>query len=351
MHIREATSADSAELVALQSRCPQGTSFSVTLVNSPHFFTRVDIHDDYRVYVACEDNRITGSAACVIRDALINGKAEKVGRVFQLFVDPVYRGKGFAGMLLAACQEYLEASEAWLAYAIVMQGNTPSMHSLERQGYIRHRTLPMPGIVVFRDMDLPYRGSVRRATIDDLPALADLLNSTWGSCDFYEPSTVAGLVKMSERVPGLGINNIFLMTRDGQMRASMGFWEMGKVMQMTVKSLSFKMLAAGAAIGAMRLFGPVPRPPRPGDVLHQASLTHMGYIDVEDLSVLLRHVNNHVRAMGIGQIFYACEKSSPLTGITRGFVHIDSAMHLYIKPLRPGLNPGGGPVYITGLDL
>jgi len=351
MHIREATRADSAELVALQSRCPQGTSFRVTLVNSPHFFTRVEIHDDYCVYVVCEDTRIAGSIACIVRDALINGRVEKVGRVFQLFVDPVYRGRGLAGMLLAACEEYLKARDIRLAYAIVMQGNTPSMRCLERQGYVRHRTLPMPGIVVFRDMELPCSENVRQATVDDLPAVAHLLNSIWGSRDFYEPASAAGLANLVERVPGLGINNIFLLTQDGQVLASLGFWEMGRVMQMTVKSLSFKMRAAGAVIGAMRLFGPAPSPPQPGDVLRQASLTHMGYRDTKDLAVLLRHLNNHVYAMGIGQIFYACEKGSPLLGVTRGFVHIDSAMHLYIRPLRLGLRPGSGPVYITGLDL
>jgi GNAT superfamily N-acetyltransferase len=351
MHIREATHADSAELVALQSRCPQGTSFSVTLVNSPHFFTRVDIHDEYRVYAACEDARIVGSIACVVRDALINARVARVGRVFQLFVDPAYRGMGLAGKLLAACEKYLQSRAASLAYAIIMQGNTPSMRCFEGQGYLLHRTLPMPGIVVYRDMDLPCSENVRQATVDDLPAIADLLNSTWGSVDFYEPADAAGLASLAQRVPGLAIDNIFLLTRDGQVRASLGFWEMGRVMRMTVKSLSFKMRAAGAMIGAMRLFGPAPSPPLPGDVLNQAALTHMGYEDSRDLAALLRHLNNHVHAMGIGQIFYACEKGSSLLGITRGFVHIDSAMHLYIRPLQTGLKPGSGPVHITGLDL
>jgi len=97
MVIREARADDNLELRELQARCPQGTTLIVSTVNTPDFFARAKVYEDYKVYVACEGNRIIGSAACAVRDAVVNRKIAKVEHEFQLFVDPEYRGRRIAG--------------------------------------------------------------------------------------------------------------------------------------------------------------------------------------------------------------------------------------------------------------
>jgi hypothetical protein len=35
----------------------------------------------------------------------------------------------------------------------------------------------------------------------------------------------------------------------------------------------------------------------------------------------------------------------------KGFIHVDTAMHLYIKPFQQELSMGVRPVFINGIDL
>ena len=136
MEIREATLEDNDELQKLQVRCPQGTNLVISVVNTPDFFARVKAYRDYKVYVVLEDKRIIGSGACALRNALINGREEKVGYVFQAFVDPDYRGRRIAGKMYEIREEYLRQKGAVLVYSIIMEGNLPSIRHVNREGLI-----------------------------------------------------------------------------------------------------------------------------------------------------------------------------------------------------------------------
>ena len=72
MNICETTIEDNQELQELQAKWTQGKTLIVSLVNTPDFFARAKVYKSYKVFVACEDNQIFGSAACAIREALVN---------------------------------------------------------------------------------------------------------------------------------------------------------------------------------------------------------------------------------------------------------------------------------------
>ncbi|PIX25402.1 MAG: hypothetical protein COZ69_03395 [Deltaproteobacteria bacterium CG_4_8_14_3_um_filter_45_9] len=67
--IRQATPEDNDQLQELQGKCPQVKKLIVSIVNTPDFFARAKAYESYRVFVACEENRIIGSHACGIREA------------------------------------------------------------------------------------------------------------------------------------------------------------------------------------------------------------------------------------------------------------------------------------------
>ena len=177
MEIRPANENDNAALQVLQAKCPQGTTLMVSTINTPDFFARVKAYKDYKVYVACENERIIASAACGIRDAVVNGQVVKIGHQFQAFVHPEYRGRRIAAELTQIREQYLKQRGAILAYALIMEGNIPSMRHVERQYYKHHRTLVMPGISVFKEMDFKCFGKIRPLKVADLDVVADLLNN------------------------------------------------------------------------------------------------------------------------------------------------------------------------------
>jgi hypothetical protein len=80
-------------------------------------------------------------------------------------------------------------------------------------------------------------------------------------------------------------------------------------------------------------------------------LTPVGFREREHLTALLRHVNNLAFLAGIQQIFYLCERGHPLLSSLKGFIHIDTRMHLNVKPLRDDISLAGQPVFINGLDM
>jgi len=303
------------------------------------------------VYVARENNRIIASAACALRDAVVNGKVVKVGHEFQAFVDPEYRGRRIAGQLHQVRENYLQQHGAVLAYALIMEGNTPSMRYIGRQGFQRHCTLVMPSIMVYQKLDTGSRLNIRPIAQEDLAVVANLVNETWQNYELYEPMTADSFARLIARTPAYSYDNILVLEESNQIMACLGFWDWNRVMQITVKALSLKMRAMGILLDMVRLFRPIPRGPQIGDTLKQMALTPIGFRDREYLTALLRHMNNQALSRGIEQMFCLCPRDHPLLTSLKGFLHIDTDMHLYVKPLRDDVSLSDQPVFINGLDL
>jgi GNAT superfamily N-acetyltransferase len=107
MNTREATPGDNQKLQELQAKCPQGKTLIVSIVNTPDFFARAKAYESYMVFVAHEENRIIGSHACAMRNAMVNGKLNKIGYSFQTFISPDHRKKGLAKKLLQYMEDHL----------------------------------------------------------------------------------------------------------------------------------------------------------------------------------------------------------------------------------------------------
>jgi len=351
MDIREASADDNSALIELQAKCPQGTTIIVSTVNKPDFFARAKVYENYNVFVGCENNKIIASSACGLRNAIINNKVEKVGYEFQAFVDPDYRGKRYAGQLQQTREEYLKKQGAVLSYGFIMEGNKPSMRYIERRGFKRHRTVVMPSIAVFKEMDINHKGNIRSISNEDLPAVADLLNNTWQEYEFYEPMTGEELDKVIKRIPGYNINNIFILEEGREIKACLGFLDWSKVTEVIVQTFSLKMKVIISILNLLRVIIPLPAPPKRGSLLKQIVLTPIGFKDIRALTALLKYINNMAYSEGIQQIFFVCERGHPMLGSLNGFIHIDTQMYMYIKPYHENVSLGSKPVFINGLDL
>jgi GNAT superfamily N-acetyltransferase len=351
MYIREATQNDNEELQKLQARCPQGTTLIVSTINTPDFFARVKAYSDYKVYVAIEDNRIVGSTACALRNALVNGKEEKIGHVFQAFVDPEYRGRRIAGQMHQVREEYLRQQGAVLGYSLIIEGNRPSMHYIGREGFKRHRTITMPGLAVYKEMPVESVYKTKTAEIDDLPDIASLVNETWQDYELYEPKSADGLQQFITRTPGYNCDNLLLLEENGKKLACLGFWDWSQVMKISVERLNMKMRLVRLFVDLARFFRPMPSAPRPGEILKQIMLTPIGFKHPKYLAPLLKTINNLARQKGIGYIYCVCEQDHPLLSAIHGFIRIDTSIHVYIKYLRENMILDNKPLFIDGIDL
>jgi GNAT superfamily N-acetyltransferase len=348
MYIREAVPEDNHELQELQAECPQGRSLIVSTVNTPDFFARVKAYGSYKVYVACEEDRIIGSGACAMRDAVVNGKTRRVGYEFQYFTSPNHRRKNIARRLRQRIEEHLVQCGAQLSYALIMKDNLPSMRLFKDEGFKLHRTLLMPAIAVRKEMDVSSEGRIRPAQFQDLTKLADLLNLTWQGHELYEPVSAETLEQSMCRTPAFDYNDLLVLEKNSELLACLGGWDWSKVMRVTVKSLSRKLRMIGWILTTTRILA---RFPKPGDTMKQMMLIFVGFKDLTSLSALIRHLNNNALREGMEQIFCICERGDVLRKSIKGFIRVDSAMHLYTKPLVQNVSMAGMPVFVNGIDL
>lgn len=351
MNIREALPDDNNELQELQANCPQGKTLIVSIVNTPDFFARAKAYESYKVYVACEDNCMIGSAACGMREVFIDGNIRRVGYEFQYFTSPDYRGKGVAKQLHKQIEDYLFQSDTVLSYLLVIEGNLPAMRLFANLGFEHHCALVMPGLAIYRQMNAENKGKIRHSVPKDLAAVAELLNETWQGYELYEPASHEALVRFVTRTPAYSLDNLLILEDQGEILACLGFWDWSQIMKITMKSSSLKMKMMGSFLDIARLLWPMPRMPKVGNTLKQWCLTPIGFKDPRYLAVLLRYLNNLALQGGIEQIFCICGRGHPLISSMKGFIHVDTAMHLYVKPLQQNVSMSDAPVFIDGIDL
>ena len=351
IEIREATARDGQALQELQARCPQGTTLVVQTVNAPDFFDRMRAYPEGKVFIAMDNNTILGSMACALREANIGGERVRVGYQFQGFTAPEARRRKVAAALLEHGHKYLADRGVTLVYALIMEGNFPSMRLCEAYGFARKRDLVMVGLPVFTEVDDDGRHVPRPVSGDDLTTVAELLNQTWEGLDFFEPATADGLESFLQKTPGHGLDNLLIAEHDGRIKAALGYWDWSRVMRVKVLSRSRRMKVIGWMMRLTGIFRPMPRMPQPGQEMKQWMLTPIGFDEPDDLAPLVRRVYNLARQSGVNMVFAISEPDHPMLKAFRGLVRVDTALYLYLKTLRPGVALGDGPVFIDGVDL
>jgi GNAT superfamily N-acetyltransferase len=351
MEIREATQSDNAPLKELQTQCPMGTSLVVTAVNTPDFFARARAYSRPKILVASEGDRIAGTGACAVERARIRGNPETVGYEFQFFTSPEFRRTGVASTLHRYIESYLSENGAILTYCVIMEGNVPSIRLIESHGFKKFRTLAIRSHQVYRQMEVPSTGTIRTATKEDLGAITNLMEGTWGRHELYRPRSPQDLEEFVVRTPELSYESLWLLETEGELQACAGLWDWSKITRMTIDSRSRTIQMMGLAANVIRLFRPMPRSIRPGETIRQAVLTPLAFRSPDSLRSLLVACNNRALERGNDQMLCVAERDDPIFEASRGFIHVDTELHLYIKTLVKGIKISDGPVYLDGIDL
>jgi hypothetical protein len=119
-------------------------------------------------------------------------------------------------------------------------------------------------------------------------------------------------------------------------------------MRVTVKALSRRLQMIGWLLATTRL---LPRFPKPGGTMKQMMLTLIGFNEPAHLAVLIRYFNNQALRKGVEQVFCIYERGDMLSKSMKGFIRVNTALHLYTKPLAENVSIAGGPVFVNGIDL
>lgn len=350
--IRDATPADNQILQTIQGQASFGEGGSISSVNSPDYCWRTGVYPESKVFVAYnEENEPMGTASCAVRAVDVAGKFTIVGYSWNYYTSPNHRRKGVAGVLIEHVEDYFRQHSTAISYVYIMDSNAPSKALFERAGYGLKKALLARYKLVYKNSATVTESSVRCLKSDDLELVAGLINATWQGHDLYSPYTADSLAEFIERVPGFSYENVLVLEKDGQIAACLGYWDRGKVVRTTVRSLDAKMRVASFVLDAARLFTPVPKVLKPGQVMEQYRLMLAGYREADDLRTLVNVVNNRALDAGVYAICGASEIGDPLTQALRNVFQNDVHLLLYVKTLDDGAALSDNPIYVDVIDI
>ena len=349
MHIREATEKDNKELQELQINCDLGTGFKVSLSTAPDFFSRAKAYDTYKVFVACEGNKITGSISCAIRNAVINKQIYKVGYLFQAFTSPDFRKKGINQKLYQYIEDYMTNNGVALSYCMVFEDNKLANFVTRKHGYKLYSNSSMVYLSVYRNMKIKNTNNIRHANKEDLNEISKLLNKTRKGYDLYESSSSSLLAKFIKHTPEFNYKNMLLFEKDGEILACLGYWN--KIIKAEVTALNFKSQVYIVMNKLLKLFKRLPKALEPGFFLKRMLAIKTGYRDLPYLLELFKFINNLAYRDKFNQIVMVYGKDCSILNKLKDFHYIITPLNFYIKTFTDGIDLGNNPIYFDAIDL
>jgi ribosomal protein S18 acetylase RimI-like enzyme len=347
MEVREARADDEAALRAASSAIEVGSSeLKLNHVITNDFFARIRAHGEATVLAAFAGGEIVGSVSVLVRDGAVGGEWHRIGYMFHLFVVPEHRRSGVAARLVSEAEATARDAGAELMYLAVEGANEPAQKLFSGAEYELHRVMHRAGFAPTSEKPRAGSPRVRPSGEGDLPAACELVNATWAGHDLFHPLTAETLRARIEAVRGMNISDVLLVEEGGAPRACCAIWDSSDNAALHVRWVAPGLRLLRAVSGIVRAFRPIPRIPKPGEVMKPALLVSLiGYDDVEALHPLFDHINNLALDRGISMVFFMCEKESEMPAVLENVFRADGDINLYTKSLAPGVALSDGPVF------
>ena len=122
INVRQAKVEDGPALCRLDSICTQGKSI-VFHYQRRDFFTRSRVYDKWAVFLAEADKGLVGMITACLKKIRIQGKIGTAAYIYDLRVDPAWRGRGIAGRMIRQLDKYLRKAGVVYAYTYILNEN------------------------------------------------------------------------------------------------------------------------------------------------------------------------------------------------------------------------------------
>jgi ribosomal protein S18 acetylase RimI-like enzyme len=339
MLTRDVRPGDAPVLQSLMRDAPQQSSgVEFAFLTEPDFFGRAKAYEHSRVLVAEENGDLAGSAAVAIREQIVDGRPSRVGYEFQYFTAPNYRRKGVASHLRKAVERVLDEQQVDYTTAMIGNENQASIRMFEKQGFELHRELALTFLLLLDNIPQAADPAVRAATPDDLPAIADLVNTTWHGHDLRIPVTAESLASTISRVPTLRYDRLLVKEDGGKIMATAGIWDWSAVQRMHIHRVDPEVQALIPTL-------------RPNSDVRNWGLTHIGYASADALNELIQHICGEAKSTGVDQIALVSEPEAAIASALPGITKATLTGSLFLKTFN-GVRPTGkAPVYMDVIDL
>jgi len=343
--VRPARKSDNEALLSIHKNSPQGTTIILSTDSSPDYFNRTKAYKNSHVFVAEENGNVIGASSCAIIDTVIDGKTCKARYGFGVMVDPAHRRKGVAFQLGNQAMELLK-EKVDLRFAIIIQGNTPSINLITKRGSKLMRDFHNVSLFVYKGPPAEHPEYIRSMREEDTEDVVALLNKHYKEYDLYKPYTKTSFLQEIERKPFYEIGDINLYVDEKGVRACLGLWDYNKILRLSILDIPQEMIDQSIASNA-------PFIPEKGLTLVNYYGTHLAYDDEGLCSDLVRYSLNELNDRGAHYLNIPLDVESQAYGWVSKLPNITTPFHLFAKPSEGKVFPmmGKNPIYVDSAHL
>lgn len=279
---------DDADVRRLLRENPMPGAVSVTLEREPNAFLAGSVEGERYALIVARDRRARrtiGLASRAVYRGFYNGELRRIGYLGQLRLDRAWRGR--AGLLPRGFQ---------LVHSLRAGDELPlDLTSVVADNAVARRVLTSgaPGLPAYREVGpfvtaiLPIRRprraphaavAVRRATAEDLGAVAECLARNRPRCQFAPCWTREELV-CPVRSRDLAPTDFFVATEGRAVVGCLALWNQQRFKQIVVRGYTGRLRWQRPAANLLARLAGAPRLPAPGRPLAHLYLSHVAIDD------------------------------------------------------------------------
>lgn len=341
--MRRATPEDNAALLELFGAVPMQGELVLSTQRSPDYFALFELQrGTTEVWVHEEGSQLDGMGAIHVREGWLEGQPCRVGYLGDLRARfSARRTRGLARFYGPILEETAERHGVSAFLTAVMTTNSAALQALVRRKASRaaqphyallRRFSAVSVQFVLRRKPRPSAYMVRRATPEDVPAMATLLDADHRARPFGYRYDLGELEHRLTRWTGMTVERSYLaFDRDGRLVGCTSVWDPAAVKRYRVLAYRGGMRWVRLGFDAMAAVVGAPRLPAPGQDFRYFYLCNTSIVG-EDPAIF-RALLEHVYADHYGQGFHFFTlylgEGDPLAPALKGFLLRRLDFHLY----------------------
>jgi N-acetylglutamate synthase-like GNAT family acetyltransferase len=330
--------------------CPQGTSLVLQFDRSPDFFLRSRVYDNYKVYVAAEEEgKIVGTVGATLKEFNISGEVVKGVYIYDLRVHPTFRGRSIGSKLVQ--QIIAEENEADFAYGIIMEENYPSIALFKRLGFQSIHDLMLLNIPLYKRQE-QISSKVREMTADDVPSVVDLINDHCRNHDFFVPLSVDNFLNRTRQLTDYGFKSIQIVEVENQIVACAGLWDYSKILRTSVLRVTARLKMLTYILRFANLFTSTMKLPSVGEPFKLMYVTDFAFTaEANSVRELIKHCLNLSYNCGCNFLVFPLDPLNTAIPLITKYRPIRISYHIYAKNLKGKALSTQRMIYVDATDL
>lgn len=327
---------DNSDLLEIERSCPQGNEkIAEAMDKSPNAVARYDMYDNWKVFVAVEENQTAGWVGWTLKE---DPAGKKYGYLTEVIVHPRFQRHGIATELVKKVESDLRENGASYVYCYIFEENTASNAVFSEAGYQKMGITQLQASSVYKKADIAPEFQVRTAEKSEIPQIVELINNYNKDRAHFVPFTLESFMYHLEKIPDYDQDNLWVALSDGKIVACTGLWDLSVIAKVYYAREPASMRILGSVMNFIDHFTRMPKIPAENELFEIYYLTDYAFTPNEDEAMLnlLKRLNNFVLEENRYYLTSLITPDDPLVPVFKKCKPLVENWNIYAKSLDDG---------------